>query len=554
MSSAGAGLQETPAAVGCPSTRAWALRLWAAARGGLRTQVVAAVGLAPLTLALFQQVSLVGFLANLVAIPVVTLLVTPLALLGTLLALLLELAAWITQGLVALLAWLVSWPQSVWSGAAAPPWAEGAALVAALLLVLPVPWRIRLLAVPLALPLLLPARALPAAGESPSSPSTSGRAAPCSCARATICSSTTPGRATRATATPASAVPPPLLRALGETRIDELALSHRDTDHVGGAQALVAILPPAQLRSSLIPAPSLGRPAARARAALRGWPALDVGTASPSTFRGRQPPSTSGRASPTRRRACCASRAAARACCSPATSRRRRSAPSSRPTGRRCAVTCWVVPHHGSKTSSSAVFLDVVRPRLAVVQAGYRNRFGHPAEEVLQRYRERGIALRMTPDRGAWQWLASDAPEEELLAARLAARPAPSRYLRPVIGSASGPQRAGICYPASQGAEVGAGTVMRPSFDEMQASADTVREHYAGYARWLALQSAVAMRAQREEAEMIFRRVGTDVRRLRREGRRRGRDRAADHPVRLDPAHDPGARVGARWSVDCASA
>ena len=49
---------------------------------------------------------------------------------------------------------------------------------------------------------------------------------------------------------------------------------------------------------------------------------------------------------------------------------------------------------------------------------------------------------------------------------------------------------------------------MRPSFDEMQASADTVREHYAGYARWLALQSADVMRAQREEAEMIFRRVG----------------------------------------------
>jgi uncharacterized circularly permuted ATP-grasp superfamily protein len=49
---------------------------------------------------------------------------------------------------------------------------------------------------------------------------------------------------------------------------------------------------------------------------------------------------------------------------------------------------------------------------------------------------------------------------------------------------------------------------MRPSFDEMQASADTVREHYAGYAKWLARQSADAMRAQREEAEMIFRRVG----------------------------------------------
>jgi len=49
---------------------------------------------------------------------------------------------------------------------------------------------------------------------------------------------------------------------------------------------------------------------------------------------------------------------------------------------------------------------------------------------------------------------------------------------------------------------------MRPSFDEMQASGDTVREHYRGYKRWLAEQPPDVMRARREEAEVIFRRVG----------------------------------------------
>jgi len=63
-----------------------------------------------------------------------------------------------------------------------------------------------------------------------------------------------------------------------------------------------------------------------------------------------------------------------------------------------------IVPHHGSKTSSSAAFLDAVRPAVAVVQAGYRNRFGHPAEEVLARYRERGIAVVASPACGAWRW------------------------------------------------------------------------------------------------------------------------------------------------------
>ncbi|HEY4958162.1 MAG TPA: ComEC/Rec2 family competence protein, partial [Caldimonas sp.] len=62
--------------------RVWPTRLFASVREGLRTQVIATLGLTPLTLVFFQQVSLVGFLANLVAIPLVTLVITPLALLG----------------------------------------------------------------------------------------------------------------------------------------------------------------------------------------------------------------------------------------------------------------------------------------------------------------------------------------------------------------------------------------------------------------------------------------------------------------------------------------
>ena len=49
---------------------------------------------------------------------------------------------------------------------------------------------------------------------------------------------------------------------------------------------------------------------------------------------------------------------------------------------------------------------------------------------------------------------------------------------------------------------------MRPSFDEMQATPTTVREHYRGYERWLKEQPRDVMHSRREEAEMIFRRVG----------------------------------------------
>jgi competence protein ComEC len=58
------------------------------------------------------------------------------------------------------------------------------------------------------------------------------------------------------------------------------------------------------------------------------------------------------------------------------------------------------VPHHGSKTASSAAFLDGLKPELGLVSAGYRNQFGHPHADVLQRYAERRIRILGTADSG----------------------------------------------------------------------------------------------------------------------------------------------------------
>lgn len=52
--------------------------------------------------------------------------------------------------------------------------------------------------------------------------------------------------------------------------------------------------------------------------------------------------------------------------------------------------------HHGSRTSTSAAFLEAVRPELVVISAGRRNRYGHPAPEVLRRLDERGIGVART--------------------------------------------------------------------------------------------------------------------------------------------------------------
>ena len=59
------------------------------------------------------------------------------------------------------------------------------------------------------------------------------------------------------------------------------------------------------------------------------------------------------------------------------------------------------VPHHGSRTSSSRVFVAAVAPRVAVASLGYHNRFAFPAPEVVQRYVEQGSQLLRTDQAGA---------------------------------------------------------------------------------------------------------------------------------------------------------
>ena len=60
-----------------------------------------------------------------------------------------------------------------------------------------------------------------------------------------------------------------------------------------------------------------------------------------------------------------------------------------------------LVPHHGSRTSSSPEFLAAVAPLWAIVPVGYRSRFGHPSAEVMERYRSAGVQMFRTDRDGA---------------------------------------------------------------------------------------------------------------------------------------------------------
>lgn len=386
-----------------PPEGPWRVRLAAALRAGLRTQAVATVGLAPLTLLFFQQVSLVGFAANLVAIPLVTLLITPLALAGALLPPLWTLAAGAVQALVAVLQPLGEWP--VWTAAVAPPWAAAAGLLGGALLVLPLPWRLRWLGLPLLLPMLWPLPERPAEGrfELVALDVGQGTAVLLRTRQHLLVYDTGPLYSPEADA--GQRILLPLLRARGERQVDLLVLSHRDSDHVGGAASLLGGLPVRGLLSSLEAShPLRGSPVPHqpCRAGQRwAWDGVSFELLHPPAS-----PDGPGPALKPNTVSCVlrvvdaqgasalltgdieAAQEAALALADPAT----------------LASTVVMVPHHGSKTSSSAVFLDAVRPRIAFVQAAYRSRFGHPAPEVLARYAERGIGLRRSDACGAWTW------------------------------------------------------------------------------------------------------------------------------------------------------
>nr|HET7859738.1 DNA internalization-related competence protein ComEC/Rec2 [Caldimonas sp.] len=408
MSSSPAAAGRSDDAVRDEGWRGWPARLVAAVRGGVRTQLVATLGLTPLTLVIFQQVSLVGIFANLVAIPLVTLVVTPLALLGIAVAPLWSIAAWLVDLLSALLAALASVPGAVWSAPAAPLWARLAGLCAAALVVLPLPWRARLVAVPLALALVLPPLTRPADGAFDVVAADVGQGTAVLVRTRTHALLFDSGPVYSRESDAGQRVLVPFLRGRGDRRLDLLVLSHRDSDHTGGARSLFGALDVAALASSLEDGHPLldgTRPARRCVAGERWqWDGVDFAILHPRADDYERTARSNAMS--------CVLRVAGGGRSVLLTGDIEREQESALVVaGAALRSDVLVVPHHGSRTSSSAAFLDAVHPRIAVFQAGYRNRFGHPAADVVERYRERGIAVVATAACGAWQWRA-DGPED----------------------------------------------------------------------------------------------------------------------------------------------
>jgi competence protein ComEC len=370
-----------------------------AVRGSLHEQWVVTVALTPLTLLLFGQVSVVGLLANAVAIPWVTLVVTPLAMAGVAFHVLWDVAARAIGVLQIYLEWLATLPFATVSMAAAPLWAGVLGVCGGLMLAMKLPWHARLLGVPLLLPVLLWQAPRPAGSEFEvmAADIGQGNALLVRTATHTLVYDTGPRYSTESDA--GHRVLVPLLRAFDE-RVDMLMLSHRDSDHTGGAAAVLAMQPKAALVSSLEDGNPL-QAIRRSERCMAGrhwqWDGVDFALLHPQS--GDYDAAAKPNAMSCVLRVSNGARTALLAGDLEAPQEARLVE-----QGAPLRADVLLVPHHGSKTSSSAAFLDAVHPSIALVQAGYRNRFGHPAAPVMDRYHERGIAVIDSPHCGAARW------------------------------------------------------------------------------------------------------------------------------------------------------
>ncbi len=386
-----------------PHTGPWRHRLSRVIRAGLqllREQWVMTLALAPLCLLLFQQVSVVGLLANALAIPWVTLVVTPLALVGLVLAPAWSLAAVLLEALMDLLTPLSHLSWAILERPAAPWWCAAAGLLGGALLLMRWPWSMRLLGVPLILPVLLWQHPRPPPGsfELLAFDVGQGSAVLVRTAGHSLLYDAGPRYSRESDA--GHRVLVPALRALG-VRLDLLMLSHSDSDHIGGAPALLARQPDLTVTSSLTDEHEFlaGLQAHRpCRAGQRWrWDGVDFEVLHPSEEAARLQRKPNARSCVLRISA--ADRGSALLTGDLETAQEAELAPRAH-----LRADLLLAPHHGSRSSSSPALLDAVQPRLVLVQAGYRNRFGHPAREVMERYHGRGIRVVETVRCGAATW------------------------------------------------------------------------------------------------------------------------------------------------------
>lgn len=364
----------------------------------LQAQGVAVLGLFPLTIWYFGQASLPGPLANLIGIPVISLAVVPLALLGLLLQPLApsaatiawQLSADLMQALWGVLEWVSRWPSAM-------VWLPEPSLVALVLACVAAFWLLLPRAVPgkalaavLFVPMLWPDLQAPQAGEADIQVIDVGQGLSVLVLTAHHRLLFDAGPASARGLDMGEAAVVPSLHALGVGRLDSLVISHGDNDHSGGMDAVLRAFPGTRtLAVSGWARPGMGL---CQRTQAWRWDGVDFRVLHPPPFFPYLHNDSS-----------CVLRidAGGRVALLPGDIGRHVETRLLREQGAMLPADLLLVPHHGSRTSSSEPFVAATNPRWAVISAGAGNRFGLPRADVVERYRQAGSGILNTAETGA---------------------------------------------------------------------------------------------------------------------------------------------------------
>jgi len=372
-------------------------------RGALRAQWAVTLGLVPALLVLFQQFSLVSPLANAIAIPLVSFVVTPLAIGFAILPLqmLADLAHWAFALTMLPIDWLAELPWASWQQAAPPAWLAVLASLGCVWALLPRGTPARWVGLAMLLPLLLWAPPRPAPGEARVTVLDVGQGLAVHVQTAGHDLLYDTGPAFSADANSGERILLPYLRAEGVRRLDSLVVTHQDNDHSGGAEAVLTGIPVAEVRSSL----SQNHPArliagARHQPCVAGqtwdWDGVRFTMLHPGRAADDSPGSKSNDVA-------CVLRVEAAGLSALLTSDIEAVSEAGLLQGQagQLASDVLVVPHHGSRSSSTAAFIAATQPRWVIFPVGYLNRFRHPNAQVWARWAATGASMWRTDAAGA---------------------------------------------------------------------------------------------------------------------------------------------------------
>lgn len=381
--------------------KAWRNIWWAA----VRTQYAITIGMVPLTLLLFGQISLISPLANALAIPLISFIVTPLSLLGSVMpaplsTFLLQLAHACVVGLVDFLQFLSQQSFAVWSAPIAPFWMFIVAMLGSLWLLAPRGWPAPYLGLFCWIPIFANQATTSAQNQMTVTAFDVGQgmAVLIETAQHRLLYDTGPYYSPESDG--GSRVLLPYLNGRGIHHLDTIVVSHNDNDHSGGAITLLAAIPTDLVLTSLKPESPIVLASRHHQVCTAGqrWEWDGV------SFEILQPSAVSYETDKLKPNA--------RSCVLKVSNENLsillpgdieasqenelvNSVPGKLPS------TVLLAPHHGSGTSSTPAFLHAVHPELAVFQVGYRNRYHHPKSEIYQRYVDFGVNRLRTDEAGA---------------------------------------------------------------------------------------------------------------------------------------------------------